>query len=217
MVAGQAFEADGSRFVVDGTRLIFDTEVESDDFPDEIVDEDALRLRAVLSDSPDISELDLNSSGGSIPAGQELAWIVMDYGLDTLVVGECTSACVDVFLAGERRRMALGSKIGFHRGAWSPESVASFYEEARGDFGWDSPFDFGSWIYEDTQQEIFEYLTFMMDRGVAPAFAVMSMRAEADDMWYPNRLQLMACGVLREAVREEPGRASHGTLCGSRM
>lgn len=200
VLAGQAQEADGSRFVVDGTRLIFDTEIEGDEYPDEIVNADIDRFRAALADNPDVTELELNSSGGSVYAGQELAWIVMDYGLNTLVVGECTSACVDVFLAGSRRRMALGSKIGFHRRHWSPEAVASYYDDQREDFGWDSPFDYGSWIYDDTQQEIFEHLTYMIDRGVAPAFAVRTMQPEAADVWYPNRLQLMAGGVLRETV-----------------
>ena len=199
-MAGQALETSGSRLVVDGTRLVFDTEVENDEFPDEIVNEDIARFRAVLADNRDVTELELNSSGGSVYAGQELAWIVMDYGLNTRVVGECTSACVDVFLAGARRRMALGAKIGFHRRFWSPEAVASYYEERRADFGWDSPFDYGSWIYDDTQEEVFEHLTFMIDRGVAPAFAVKTMRPDSSDVWYPNRLQLMASGVLREAA-----------------
>ena len=192
----------GARFVVEGTRLIFDTEIEDDAQSDDIVNDDIARVRTLLQSNPDVTELQLNSSGGSVYAGQEIAWIVMDYGLDTLVVGECTSACVDVFLAGARRRMALGSKIGFHQRYWSPDAVASYYEDRRADFGWNSPFDYGSWIYEDTQEEIFEHLTFMIDRGVAPGFAVRTMRPDSDDVWYPNRLQLLASGVLRETSEE---------------
>lgn len=186
------------KFSLDGGVLTYDTEtvVKGDDA--EITNDDIDALRDILSGHPDVTELRLNSSGGSVYAGEEMAWIVIDYGLDTVVSGECVSACVDVFLAGERRRMMLGSKIGFHQRSWSPDSVKNYYDSWSEDEGWDTPFDFGSWIYEDTQSEIYEHLSYLVERGVEARFAIETLRVEAGGEWYPSRLKLISAGVLRE-------------------
>lgn len=186
------------RLRVEGQKLIYDTENVSDDEPNEIVVDDIEAFRELLKDHAGVDELQINSSGGSIYASGEIAWIVRDYGLNTIVVGECTSACVDVFLAGSRRRMTLGSKIGFHRRSWSPDSVEGYYEDQQDHFEWESPFEYGSWIYEDTQREMHVHLATMLDRGVDPEFAIETLRPPVSDVWYPSRIRLMAAGVLRE-------------------
>lgn len=43
---------------------------------------------------------EFNSSGGSVWVGCEMVWIVIDFGLDIIVYGECVSFCVCVFLVG---------------------------------------------------------------------------------------------------------------------
>ncbi|NIZ13606.1 hypothetical protein [Phaeobacter sp. HF9A] len=196
--AGLALDSGGERFFVEGATLVFDTENVGEDQPSEIVIEDIERLRALLQESPDVTELRLNSGGGSIYASSEIAWIVSDFGLDTQVDGECISACVDIFLAGARRRMTLGSKLGFHRRSWSPESVEGYYNDLREGRGWDTPFVFGSWIYEDTQREMYEYLNYLVQRGVDAGFAIETLRVDSGDEWYPSRLRLISAGVLRE-------------------
>lgn len=182
------------KFEVAGTVLIYDTEKTGD----EIRDEDAEQLKLVLRRYTQIRELQLNSSGGSVFAGTEMAGVVMDYELDTHVAGECVSACVDVFLAGNRRRMARGSKIGFHHRSWGPQAVQSYYRDQRKENDWATPFEFGSWIYGDTQSEIYEHLIYMISRGVEPGFAIETLQAVASEEWYPSRSQLISAGVLRE-------------------
>ena len=186
------------KFSLDGQVLIYDTEAEAlgDDAEMTVGDVDV--LREMLNKNPDVTELQLNSIGGSVYAGEEMAWIVIDFGLDTTVSGECISACVDLFLAGNRRRMMLGSKMGFHQRQWSPKSVKNYYESWSEDEGWESPFDFASWIYEDTQSEIYEHLTYLTERGVDAGFAIETLRVGPGGEWYPSRLKLIAAGVLRE-------------------
>jgi len=195
-----ALDSGTGRLFVEGDTLVFDTESgdDSEDNPGEIVIEDIERFRDLLQSHPGVGALRLNSSGGSIYASSEIAWIITDFGLDTQVDGECVSACVDIFLAGARRQMTLGSKIGFHRRSWSPGAVESYYDDLRDSRGWGTPFVFGSWIYEDTQREMFEYLSYMVDRGVEAGFAIETLRVDAGDEWYPSRLRLIAGGVLRE-------------------
>lgn len=200
-LAAAAKEKDAApgKFSIEGTALLYDTDRAVRDADAEISDDDIARLRAMLREHPDVTELHLNSGGGSVWAGSEIAWVVMDYGLDTVVSGECVSACVDIFLAGKARRMMLGSKIGFHQRHWAPSSVESYYTSWHEDEGWDTPFEFGSWIYSDTQTEIYEHLTFMVERGVDPGFAIETLRVKAGDEWYPSRMELTAAGVLRDA------------------
>lgn len=193
-----ALDPASSRLKVKGETLYFDTENAADTEAGEIVTEDIDLFREVLQANPQVTELMLNSGGGSIYASSEIAWIVTDVGLNTTVDGECVSACVDIFLAGDRRRMTLGSKIGFHRRSWSPDSVESYYEDLREGQGWDTPFVFGSWIYEDTQREMYEYLSFMVSRGVDAGFAIETLQVDSGDEWYPSRLEMSAAGVLRE-------------------
>lgn len=193
-----ALDDGAGRLFVDGSTLSFDTEAVADDQPGEIVISDIDLFRSLLQEHPDVSTLQLNSSGGSIYASSEIAWIVSDYGLNTQVDGECVSACVDVFLAGARREMTLGSKIGFHRRSWSPQAVEGYYEDLRESRGWATPFVFGSWIYTDTQREMFEYLSYMVDNGVEPGFAIQTLQVDSGDEWYPTRMQLIEAGVLRD-------------------
>lgn len=186
------------KFSVNGQVLTYDTENKVKGSDAEMTVDDIDALQEVLSKHPDVTELRLNSSGGSVFAGEEMAWIVIDFGLDTTVSGECVSACIDLFLAGERRRMMLGSKIGFHQRHWSPKSVKNYYDNWSDDEGWDTPFDFGSWIYEDTQSEMYQHLTYLVERGVDAGFAIETLRVEPGGEWYPSRLKLIAAGVLRE-------------------
>ncbi|MBY6141052.1 hypothetical protein KUV26_16555 [Leisingera daeponensis] len=169
MSAAAAREALPQKFSLQGKTLVYDTETDVTDGLAEITEEDVAHLRDILKQSPEISELQLNSVGGSVYAGEEIAGLVLEYGLDTLVDGTCISACVDVFLAGERRRRR-----------------------------WATPFEFGSWIYEDTQREVYEHLSYMVARGVEPGFAIETLRTDPDGEWYPSRLRLIAAGVLRE-------------------
>ncbi|OIQ27665.1 MAG: hypothetical protein BM562_14435 [Alphaproteobacteria bacterium MedPE-SWcel] len=193
-----AFGTENSRLFVSETTLVFDTETGEENQPGEIVVEDIEGFRTLLSAHPAVTEVRLDSGGGSVYASSEIAWIVADYGLNTTVQGECISACVDIFLAGARRQMTRGSKIGFHRRSWSPNSVESYYTDLRESRGWDTPFVFGSWIYEDTQREMYDYLNYMVDRGVDPGFAIKTLQMDPGDEWYPSRRTLVAAGVLRD-------------------
>ncbi|EBA18242.1 hypothetical protein RSK20926_11004 [Roseobacter sp. SK209-2-6] len=195
----QAKEVKYAKFEVQGNVLIYDTEKNND----EIRDEDISELERMLKRHSAITELRLNSDGGSVYAGSEMASIIIKHGLDTHVDGECISACVDVFLAGARRRMTLDSKIGFHQRSWRAEAVQNYYRQWRKRRKWATPFEFGSWIYSDTQTEVFEHLEFMLSRGVDAAFAIRTMQAEPSEEWYPSRLELIAAGVLREEVGAE--------------
>lgn len=121
------------KFSLLGRTLVYDTGTDVRGEPAEITDEDVEKLQGILLQSPEITELQLNSIGGSVYAGEEIAALVLEYGLDTLIDGECISACVDVFLAGNRRRMTFGSRIGFHQRNWPATGRAQILPQRAAD------------------------------------------------------------------------------------
>jgi len=185
------------KFRLDGATLYYDSINLPDGESSEIADEDKDFLLKVLRENNGITTLHLNSDGGAVWAGEEMARIVIDFELDTVVEGECSSSCVSVFLAGQQRILGRGGKIGFHGRNWSSSSVERYYEGNKDRKGWSDPFDFGSWIYRDTQDEVFDELTYMVGRGVDPAFAIETIRIR-NSMWYPSRQDLQKANVLRD-------------------
>lgn len=194
MVAAQS----ANKFQVDGAILTYDTENVSDADAREIESDDVDVLLDVLRKETDVAILRLNSTGGSVWAGNEMARIVQDFELDTLVDGECSSSCVTVFLAGHSRSMTRGSKVGFHQRSWSSDGTQSYFDRWRDEEGWETPFDFASWIYKDTQSEIWKELTYMVSRGVDASFAIETKRSRSG-IWFPTRNELKDAGVLRDS------------------
>lgn len=187
----------GSKFLVQGTTLFYNSnDVTGDAYP-EIDSDDVEVLRSLLRENTSITTLQLTSGGGFISAGREMARIVQDYGLDTRVVDECSSSCVTVFLAGERRTLSPGSRMGFHQNSWDVDGTRDYYKDWREESNWRTPFDFAAWLYQDTQHETAEELAYMLSRGVDPAFAIET-KTYRPVMWFPTRVELEQAGVLRE-------------------
>ena len=152
----------------------------------------------MLKDNQNIKILVLNVDGGMIEEAMDIADIVIDAELDTHVEHACESACVTIFLAGTKRSLALGGKIGFHKSYWDADSIKEYYDSEKDYYDWANPFDMASWLYEDTQAEVFSDFEYLLERGIEPHFAIQTLRAESDGMWYPRRKQLKAAGVLVE-------------------
>ena len=183
-------------FRVVGTKLYFDTE---NTIGVDIIDfSHAENLFDVLKSNDQIQTLVLNSTGGMTIAAREMADLVIDAGLDTHVEENCLSACVTIFLGGNNRSLALGGKIGFHKGHWEAASMREYYEDNKIDEEWANPFEFASWIYEDTQSGVFEEFEYLLERGVQASFAIKTLKADADGMWEPRRSVLRAGGILTQ-------------------
>ncbi|MEM6895793.1 MAG: hypothetical protein AAF576_00335 [Pseudomonadota bacterium] len=184
------------RWRIEGTTLHFDTEFSDSAAGIERADVDT--LRGYLRDNASIAKVSLNSSGGGLYAALDMADVLTDFEVDTEIEALCESSCMYMFLGGATRTMKRGARVGFHRISWSAESIEGYYERNRADEGWTTPFELSSWIYEDTQLETYQIMSFMIRRGVDAAFAVETFNAGSDDMWAPYRQDLLAAGVLTE-------------------
>lgn len=190
--------AEEQRFRIEGETLFYNTDViDGDDGEDEITWDDVEKIENILSENK-IKSLNINSSGGYLSAASYLADLVIDYDLDTNVAGSCESACTTVFLGGNKRTVDRGSWVGFHQSYWGPEAIENYYNQMKEDNEWNSPFEFASWMHDDTQSEILTDLEYLIERGVTASFAIKTLQASSDDMWYPRRKELEKAGVIRE-------------------
>jgi len=191
-------EKGAEKFSITGNVLTYDTETNIDKDHDAVEVADVDVLRALLKANPNITQITLNSSGGGYYAGFDMADLIIDYGLNTHVAGECISSCAFIFLGGAKRTMEKGSKLGFHNNSWAASSIEEFYNNKKTRYNWSTPFDLSSWLYQDTQEEVFTELEYFLERGVDARFAIQSIRDRGDDIWYPRRRELTRAGVLRE-------------------
>ncbi len=120
-----------------------------------------------------ILQLQLNSNGGRIYAARAIAKLVLENGLDTQVLIQCNSACTLVFLAGKRRILPENARLGFHQYA-----LASTVPLI------------------DTANEQQKDIGFFRSRGVSDSFINRMFQAEHRDIWFPDRKELLAAGVL---------------------
>ena len=183
-------------FKVEGRKLYFDTENTSG--VDGISSNHAENLFGILKSNNEITTLILNSEGGLIEEAQDMADLVIDAELNTYVDGVCLSACVTIFLGGNDRSLALGGKIGFHKGYWEATSIKSYYDANKEDEKWANPFEFASWLYEDTQSDVFKEFEYLLERGVKADFAIKTLKADSDGMWQPRRSELLLGGILTQ-------------------
>ena len=187
-----------SKFELNGSTLIYDTSSASNEQEQEITWEDVDELDALLKSEQSIKEIELNSAGGDVEAAFYMADLIIDYELDTNVKGTCESACTLMLLAGERRTVERGSWVGFHQSYWDAPYIQGYFERNKESKGWSNAFEFASWMYEDTQREVLRNLQYFVERGVDAGFAIKTMKATSDDMWYPRRKELEAAGVIVE-------------------
>lgn len=198
VLAEQAEPGFPPKFTLNDVTLVYDTESAGADEPAGITSDDVENLLKILRSDEFIRQLQINSSGGSVYAAQQISDIIIDFGLDTHVHGDCDSSCVTIFLAGKKRTMSRGSRIGFHQIFWSAENIASYYDRERGEQGWATPYDFAAWMYLDTQDEMYAHLKYITSRGVDPGFAIETIRNPQSEMWRPYRAELLKAGVLTE-------------------
>lgn len=81
-------------------------------------------VRAALDAHPGVRVVQLESRGGRVAEGLALGALLRDRGVDTLVTGECSSACVTAFAGGARRLIAPHAKLGLHSAGGKGVSAA---------------------------------------------------------------------------------------------
>ena len=73
------------------------------------------RVRDALRDNRAVTMVRLTSPGGRVVEARELRDVLRSQGVTTIAAGNCASACIVAFMAGDSRLLGPRGTLGFHR------------------------------------------------------------------------------------------------------
>ena len=192
------------RWTVNGMELALDTNVPYADIPNstELVPRDVTEFKLYVMENPQIDTVVLTSTGGYGPASWEIIDTILEFGLNTRVVGECLSACAHIFLAGTTRSLEPEASLGFHRPYIIGSEERAYYMANREARGWQDEFDYVEFIYDVGLSDMLQMVNFMNERGVSLSFIQEAYSYDSYSMWEPDPTVLFKSGVLTELPME---------------
>lgn len=134
----------------------------------------------LLDRHPAVEVVQLNSVGGRLHEAMLLAGELERRRLVTHTSDECSSACVVVYLAGRKRYLAPGARLGFHSA-----SVAGL----------------GGELAQEPNREM---AAVFRHHGLPENFIRRALATPHDTMWYPPAEELLALGVIHAIVDVAP-------------
>lgn len=177
---------------LEGKTLVYNTNSPELTQSQQITHKDYENVKTILS-SAQVETLRITSLGGEVTASQKIARLVLKYNLNTEAQGECSSACIIIFVAGKKRTLLKNSKLGFH----SPSSEIKDYQEARKRVEkLDKNLDYENTIIYNSRIKILDEIEFMTSRGVNFDFVSKAFRIHPATMWYPSRKELAISGLI---------------------
>lgn len=135
------------------------------------------KFRALLRRHPTVHKLVLTSVGGNIYEARGIAKAVMEYGLKTHVLNECSSACTLIFAAGKNRSLAPGARLGFHQ--YHLEQTQRITNV-------------------DPGKEQKRDRKFFLSRGFDADFVTSIFQARATGIWFPDKQQLLSAHAVQQ-------------------
>lgn len=141
------------------------------------------KVEALLRQHHGVEGIVLSSDGGQVYEGRGVANLIVGSSLDTYVFGTCKSACATAFIGGATRTLGVNGKLGFH--------------QYRLDAGFANPLvDAGAEQEKDRR--------FYADRDIDPGFLRRVFDSPYDEIWFPDRDELLAAGVVHRIARATP-------------
>jgi hypothetical protein len=138
--------------------------------------------RSILLANPQINAVVLQSRGGQIYEGRGLAKLFTEFGLDTYVYEECSSACATAFIGGKRRYLGTEARLGFHQYSLEKtehSKILPFY-------------DLGAEQQRDL--ELFK------SHGVDQAFLDRMFDQPSSQIWFPDHTTLYEAQIVHYVI-----------------
>ena len=133
-------------------------------------------VREALAAHPAVRTVRLESRGGRVAEGLALGRLIADRNLDTLVTGECSSACATAFAGGNRRLIGPAARIGLHSAGGLGISVE----------------------HVDTANRRSD--EFMAARGVDARVLAKGAATGHDSIWFPTHGVLLASALATDRL-----------------
>lgn len=128
-------------------------------------------VREALAVHPAVRTVHLESRGGRVAEGLALGQLIAERNLDTLVTGECSSACATAFAGGTRRLIGPAAHIGLHSAGGHGVGLAQV--------------DAANRRSDD----------FMAARGVDARVLARGAATAHDAIWFPTHAELLASAL----------------------
>jgi hypothetical protein len=132
------------------------------------------RVRDALAAAPRVHIVSLAGPGGLFHEADAIARLLVARGVDTVVDGECASACVHMFAAGRTRWLGPEARVGLHRAGHActptPANAPATTTDRR-------------------------LAQFLEERGVAAWFAERVLATPFESLWVPSRDDLVVSGL----------------------
>jgi hypothetical protein len=137
------------------------------------------KVSSILRKNPGIEGIILDSHGGRIYEGRELARLISAYGLDTYSLNGCYSAATIAFIAGEKRFLSAEANLAFHQYRMDYEGLGAFVS------------------MEDEQAKD---LVLFRQQGIKGEFLDKLFNTHHDDLWYPTVDEMLVADVIHGIV-----------------
>ncbi len=133
----------------------------------------------LLKKYPEVEGIILDSYGGRIYEGRELAKIISTYGLDTYSLKGCYSAATTAFIAGKNRFLGIGANLAFHQYKMGYKNLGALV---------------------DMEAEQAKDLLIFQQQGINSEFLNKLFNTPHDDLWYPTVDEMLDAGVIHGIV-----------------
>ena len=137
----------------------------------------AKAFTALINKHPDVNQISMTSPGGRIDTALQIASIISERNLNTVVVGKCSSACTIIFLSGKTRMFDIDATLGFH----SPSVLGLSDTEAR--------------VRSPEVTDVYEAA------GLSGAFISQALRTSSTKIWYPSDDILIEAGAVNSFTK----------------
>ena len=133
----------------------------------------------LLESHTDVEGIILDSIGGRIYEGRELAKLILVNGLDTYSFKGCYSACTTAFIAGKKRYLGPGGNLAFHQYEVGYKHLGEFF-----DFKKEQKADLRIFERQDIKKNFLDKL----------------FNTSHADLWYPPLDELLDARVIHGLV-----------------
>jgi hypothetical protein len=196
LVGGNPLQAaEDLRMLVDGSKIIFNGDLPPANGDDGFA-VDYPHLLDLAAANPDVSTIVLTGSFPGTGYAIDVARGIEGLGLATEIVGECTDACVYMFVAGKQRTLSNGAKLGLRRMTIKASRLRERFEKDQAAYGWQDEFGQAAMVYDMGQSSMHMALQYLTDHGVSTDFALRIFATPREDLWWPSREELVQSGTV---------------------
>ena len=189
------YASDAQRMVVDGSAIVFKGDV-APEFGEDGLADDYQHLLDLAAANPEVTKIVLTGSFPATRFAVEVARGIESLGLATEIVGECTDGCVYMFVAGKQRTLGKDGRLGLRRMTIKASQLREQFEYDQAYYGWQDEFGQAAMVYDLGQSSMYWALQYLIARRVSLDFALRIFATPREDMWWPEREEMVVGGVL---------------------